>query len=228
LTGEVAARRRVPGIIGRITRRRPACPTWCEASRAPRISLVSSLKSTETNLGLKTTFEFGSALAWDAMPKNWDATLPKLERGCARSSRFARARPGPRQRLASALLAPLMAASEGAREPILTAQISRSHDTVLDSYPPETHDFRTVAADFEQRRRGGIGSDARSVLIRIPQEKRGEVGPFFESRTKHRLSDGGTPHTYFPGFRWTRLRSLTPAPPPFSSMNSMPAASSAA
>jgi hypothetical protein len=31
--------------------------------------------------------------------------------------------------------------------------------------------------------------------------------------------------TYFPGFLWIRLRSLTPGPPPFSSMNRMPAAS---
>jgi len=31
-----------------------------------------------------------------------------------------------------------------------------------------------------------------------------------------------------PGFLWIRLRSLTPGPPPFSSMNSMPAFSRAA
>jgi hypothetical protein len=32
---------------------------------------------------------------------------------------------------------------------------------------------------------------------------------------------GWMPRTYLPGFLWIRLRSLTPGPPPFSSMNSM-------
>ena len=78
------------------------------------------------------------------------------------------------------------------------------------------------------------GSDARIIvgqdenaLIRLWQAKQCEVGPFFESW--HPVSrSGDAAIIYFPGLLCIRLRSLTPGPPPFSSMNSMPAFSRAA
>jgi hypothetical protein len=81
------------------------------------------------------------------------------------------------------------------------------------------------------------GSDARVImgqdekaLIRLWQEKRGEVEP--EDLSTNLIVRLGVVtedlnracHEYR---ERTRLRILTPGPPPFSSMNSMPAASSA-
>jgi hypothetical protein len=98
------------------------------------------------------------------------------------------------------------------------------------------------------------GSGARIImekaLIRLWQEKRGEVGPedlsgdlivqlslatedlnraWYEGNTGHAITDepGQRPlmpwSPRFRGFFWVGLRSLTPGPPPFSSMNSTPA-----
>jgi hypothetical protein len=77
-----------------------------------------------------------------------------------------------------------------------------------------------------------IGQDEKAV-IRLWQEKRGEVGPEDLSAnlivqlgvaTEDLIADAA----YLLGLLWIRLRSLTPGPPPFSSMNSMPAFTRAA
>jgi hypothetical protein len=112
--------------------------------------------------------------------------------------------------------------------------------------------MRTISMTVEQSRRHFIGgSDARIImgqdekaLIRLWQEKRGEVGPEDLSAnlivqlgvvTEDVGADGqcdGPDH----GWPWSHYDSLvfllflafrkrTPAPPPFSSMNSIPAAS---
>jgi hypothetical protein len=76
------------------------------------------------------------------------------------------------------------------------------------------------------------GSDARIImgqdekaLIRLWQEKRGEVGPAPTCGSAG-MAVGRAPYL-LPGFFGTRLRSLTPGPSPFSSMKTMPASSSA-
>src|SRR5271163_4670223 len=75
------------------------------------------------------------------------------------------------------------------------------------------------------------GSDARIImgqderaLIRLWQEKRGEVGPAPTCGSAG-MAVGRRPAAPYllPGFFGTRLRSLTPGPSPFSSMNTMPA-----
>jgi hypothetical protein len=78
---------------------------------------------------------------------------------------------------------------------------------------------KTKAGRTERRDSIG-GSDARIImgqdekaLIRLWQEKHGEVGPEDRSATYDRN------HLFFP------LRNRTPTPPPFSPMNSTPAVS---
>jgi hypothetical protein len=92
----------------------------------------------------------------------------------------------------------------------------------------------------ESRRNFIGGSEARVImgqdekaLIRLWQEKRGEVGPEdlsanhivqFGVATEGLIADAA----YLPALLWIRLRTLTPGPPPFSSMNTMPALTRAA
>jgi hypothetical protein len=94
----------------------------------------------------------------------------------------------------------------------------------------------TITISLIDRRHFIGGSDARIImgqdekaLIRLWLEKRGEVGPedlstnlIVGGRERPNGTDGcAGPHAFL------RLRNRTPAPPPFSSMNSMPAASRA-
>ena len=71
------------------------------------------------------------------------------------------------------------------------------------------------------------GSDARIImgedeaaLLRLWREKRGEA-------VRARLKPASITIDYFPRFSFTGVRSRTPGPPPFWSMNSTPAASEA-
>ena len=78
-----------------------------------------------------------------------------------------------------------------------------------------------------------VGKLLRDLCKQIARDHRRLV---LDEMDSFRNGVGGRPEwgaaatigTYFPGFLWIRLRSLTPGPPPFSSMNSTPLASSAA
>jgi hypothetical protein len=101
-------------------------------------------------------------------------------------------------------------------------------------------EMTTAQKKAQPKRRHFIGrSDARIImsqneqaLIRHWQEKRGEVGPeelsgdlIAECEAFRDAYHGQATQMGFAGQAFFRFRNRTPAPPPFSSMNSMPAAS---
>ena len=79
-----------------------------------------------------------------------------------------------------------------------------------------------MVADSANRRSFVGGSDARIImgdddaaLLRLWREKRGEA-------IQARLKPASITIDYFPRFSFTGVRSRTPGPPPFSSMNTTP------
>jgi hypothetical protein len=62
--------------------------------------------------------------------------------------------------------------------------------------------------------------DDEAALLRLWREKRGEA-------VRARVKPASITIDYFPRFSFTGVRSRTPGPPPFWSMNSTPAASKA-
>jgi hypothetical protein len=107
---------------------------------------------------------------------------------------------------------------------------------------PNTKNLSWGTARVPNRRSYIGGSDARIImgqdekaLVRLWQEKCGEIGPE-DLSTNLIVEEGGLGERERPNgtdgcaaalHAFLRLRNRTPAPPPFSSMNSTPAASKA-
>jgi hypothetical protein len=91
-----------------------------------------------------------------------------------------------------------------------------------------------IVADTDHVAPGG--SIDRKYLLGLISDVAGDVAGSISNAAGH-LAAGRVRSTppygrrqcvvYLPGFLWVRLRSLTPGPPPFSSVNSTPAASKA-